>query len=621
MLRKRSRLFSHTIRVNFFRFLWIFIVAWGEIGAFYASLASCKWPVIKQSQEQPTHVLIASDTQVQHPSLMLKGSYWSGPLRQFIFDLNLKKNWHIARRMKAHTVFFLGDMLANGKSAKDKIQYKDAAHKFKSIFSTDPAVSVHYIPGNNDIGMGLFATSSNVRDYYFDVFGSFNRKVQINNHTFVVIDTPGLVDEDYLRAGRAIEFAKWQPSSDGTVAFVRNLAAENSKERQHLVLLSHIPLSRPDTASCGSMREKGTIKRGVGHGFQNMLGRETTSFLLHTLQPEIIFSADNRDYCDYTHTLPWTSEADVSHLVREITVKSFSMSVHIRKPGFQLLSVVNPSTVSDPGGKPYGTSPCFLPDQYGIYASIYFPIAILTCLSLLIFNIATSRRRSKSRPSPISFTQSSPRLSVHPPTTPLSPIWSPHTPALSTYRDNASHTNITSSPRPKLFRLPSSTSTLPPSPLLSPQSYITNFNGEDDETAPYTPHYAVHRTPSWKDEEWSIVEANYHYDYQETENTDSVKEALYASNSLPSEPSSNDSSTARSRDLSWAFVFRGRVRRLTLKAPSWESCVELGPFLSLFIADGSSRIRGGILKDTARDIVTVFWPALFIGAVITWIMM
>lgn len=53
--------------------------------------------------------------------------------------------------------------------------------------------------------------------------------------------------------------------------------------------MSHIPLARPDSALCGPFREKGTVRRGVGHGYQMTLGKQTTAFLLQTLRPSAVF--------------------------------------------------------------------------------------------------------------------------------------------------------------------------------------------------------------------------------------------------------------------------------------------------------------------------------------------
>jgi hypothetical protein len=55
------------------------------------------------------------------------------------------------------------------------------------------------------------------------------------------------------------------------------------------VLFTHIPLSRPDGTDCGPLREKGTITRGAGHGYQNTLNEEASNFLLQNLKPSIIF--------------------------------------------------------------------------------------------------------------------------------------------------------------------------------------------------------------------------------------------------------------------------------------------------------------------------------------------
>lgn len=57
----------------------------------------------------------------------------------------------------------------------------------------------------------------------------------------------------------------------------------------NVILLSHIPLSRSEIASCGPFRERGSIRRGAGPGYQSMLGKQTTNFLLKNLQPSVIF--------------------------------------------------------------------------------------------------------------------------------------------------------------------------------------------------------------------------------------------------------------------------------------------------------------------------------------------
>lgn len=104
-----------------------------------------------------------------------------------------------------------------------------------------------------------------------------------------------------------------------------------------------------------------------------------------------ISSGDDHDYCEYSHPLPFPS-ASGSTAAREITVKSFSMAMGIHRPGFQLLSLISRVPVMEtltqlPNSPPsLLDTPCFLPDQLGIYLNIYLPFILLSVLSLLAFN-------------------------------------------------------------------------------------------------------------------------------------------------------------------------------------------------------------------------------------------
>lgn len=71
--------------------------------------------------------------------------------------------------------------------------------------------------------------------------------------------------------------------------------------------------------------------------------------------------------------------------VNEVSVKSFSMAMGIRRPGFQLLSLIPPSAMPA-GSQTFGDVPCFLPDQIAIYVSVYVPLIILNLLALLLRN-------------------------------------------------------------------------------------------------------------------------------------------------------------------------------------------------------------------------------------------
>lgn len=100
------------------------------------------------------------------------------------------------------------------------------------------------------------------------------------------IDAPALVEEDVLRAERGHTFENWPAIPHGPVEFVKQTASTGSLGP--VILFTHIPLSRPSDASCGPLREKGTIRQGYGFGYQNLVMDGATEFLLKSLRPSLV---------------------------------------------------------------------------------------------------------------------------------------------------------------------------------------------------------------------------------------------------------------------------------------------------------------------------------------------
>ncbi len=162
---------------------------------------------------------------------------------------------------------------------------------------------IHFISLRTDL-----RTAQTARYHYDKHFGPVNSRISITNHTFVILDSPGLVEEDYIRDEHGSEYEHWTPLEGGAIEFVNSISqglsppgSRNSstdvtvtlglsaEEHRPTVLFSHVPLARPDTAYCGPLREKGTIRRGVGVGYQNTLGKKTTNWLFRNVRPCIIF--------------------------------------------------------------------------------------------------------------------------------------------------------------------------------------------------------------------------------------------------------------------------------------------------------------------------------------------
>ncbi|KAF8161226.1 Metallo-dependent phosphatase-like protein [Crassisporium funariophilum] len=387
--------------VNALRILWVLLTVWYEYGIFMSTAWVCNWPDATLYPVSPTHVLLVADPQIldQH-SYPGRGALLSW-LTRIVVDLNLRKNWHAALHKQPDVVVFLGDMMDNGRLSMSDEEYESYYERFRDIFKPDKDIPHHFIPGNHDIGLGL-STSFSPYAYarYVSHFGSPNYVISVANHSLVLLDAPGYADEDSKRHGQRKSFEKWGAMPGGALEFMKKFAAE--KQTDPVVLLSHIPLYRSDGKGCGPLRERGTLRPGVGHGYQNTLEKHSTQRLLEALIPTAVFSGDDHDYCDYTHQLRFPDGPPRS--IQEITVKTLSMVMNVRRPGFQLLSLA-PAELRTDDTPTYDHTPCLLPDQLHIYLNVYLPILAISLLIVFLSNLIRSSRAYHDPTSPVSYQQ------------------------------------------------------------------------------------------------------------------------------------------------------------------------------------------------------------------------
>lgn len=74
-----------------------------------------------------------------------------------------------------------------------------------------------------------------------------------------------------------------------------------------------------------------------------------------------------------------------------------SMVMNVRKPGFQLLSLVSPTSPYDPTSGSELHTPCALPDQLGIYIWGYGLLALLSVIGVVVSNFKRVRGPRRSR--------------------------------------------------------------------------------------------------------------------------------------------------------------------------------------------------------------------------------
>ncbi|KAF9136024.1 hypothetical protein BGX30_011374 [Mortierella sp. GBA39] len=178
-----------------------------------------------------------------------------------------------------------------------------------------------YMAGNHDVGFGdTLIRSSMVR--YKRVFGSVNYEVNVGNHSLVVLDTLALSSR--------------VPSIRGeSQQFLDRIKQEQSSLPR--ILFTHVPLHRLDTTSCGKARETDQliIDRG-GEQYQNMVNSSLSREILESVQPDMVFSGDDHDWCEVAHP------AVGGNLTPEVTLRTFSFAQGIQRPSFGMMTLFNP---------------------------------------------------------------------------------------------------------------------------------------------------------------------------------------------------------------------------------------------------------------------------------------
>ncbi|KAF8932560.1 hypothetical protein BGZ58_006997 [Dissophora ornata] len=177
-----------------------------------------------------------------------------------------------------------------------------------------------YVAGNHDVGFGdTLIRSSMVR--YKQVFGAVNYEINVGNHSLVVLDT--------LSLSSGIQDIREES---------HRFLAQMEKETPTLprILFTHVPLFRLDTTYCGDAREtEQLILNRKGEQYQNMVNATLSRQILHNVQPDMVFSGDDHDWCEIAHSLDGT-------LTPEVTLPTFSFAQGIQQPGFVMLSLYNP---------------------------------------------------------------------------------------------------------------------------------------------------------------------------------------------------------------------------------------------------------------------------------------
>lgn len=128
--RKKSGLKSRATQILAIRFGLVVLVIWYEVGEFFHSLSSCRFPDAAllpkgnkgkgkaPSSATPSHLVLLADPHVPHPRLSYPADSrpWVNALRQGMDELFMRKSWNVVMRLgRVDGVVVLGDMLDWGR--------------------------------------------------------------------------------------------------------------------------------------------------------------------------------------------------------------------------------------------------------------------------------------------------------------------------------------------------------------------------------------------------------------------------------------------------------------------------------------------------------------------------
>ncbi|RPA90333.1 Metallo-dependent phosphatase [Choiromyces venosus 120613-1] len=408
---------------------WILVLWWGERRVFGSAIEACQWERWEDWPEgaMPHRMVLIADPQLIDPhTYSRRGALLSATI--FYTDQYMSRSYEtIQERLVPSTTVFLGDLFDGGREwtheqsslyaqehhlhedlipitedprgAKDWKDYDDSYwmgeyKRFLKIFPSWPyRRTVKTLPGNHDFGMGN-GIKEGVKDRFRTYFGETSGVLEAGNHTIVLIDSVSLSNNNnpkiYMPARDFLDSLPDLLTSPPPLALLPHVIEEaasplpsppeqDSIVQNPTILLTHVPLYRPADTPCGPHREsKDPILIHGGYQYQNVLQPDLSSEILQKTNAKYVFSGDDHDYCEVEH----------AGNIKEVTVKSFSWAMGVRRPGFYMVSLytgnASPDTQSVQGRL------CLLPDQWGVFSAYIFML-VLTILAA-VFEFRRSRR-------------------------------------------------------------------------------------------------------------------------------------------------------------------------------------------------------------------------------------
>ncbi|XP_024527227.1 uncharacterized protein C630.12 isoform X2 [Selaginella moellendorffii] len=362
--------------------LWIASLLYGELLAFWIPRWSCSWPNLEQKfastklppGERPLRIVLIAD-----PQLTDRTSYGMDPrslllkIIQFYSDIYMRRAFRSSvLGLEPDEILFLGDYFDGGPYLADD-EWEESWKRFEHIFDqtqrglkSRKKIPTYYLCGNHDLGYHeVFSQKPQIAQRYQKKFGETDFIHNIGSLDFVFVNS------------QALDGSRADPFTNASWSFVEKVASSDRAARP-MVLMTHIPLFRPDNTPCGSDRASDVINQRLRRTnwspgrvtYQNYLTDGTSQKLLNLTKPVMVFSGHDHDQCKIVHATP-------EGFYPEYTVGTFSWQQGNIYPSFMMLSV--PRSSSAMTDTIISESLCFLPAQDFNYAwyGVLFVISVL----------------------------------------------------------------------------------------------------------------------------------------------------------------------------------------------------------------------------------------------------
>lgn len=250
----------------------------------------------------------------------------------------------------------INQLIASNLIYNSVCRWKKQATRFRRLFKSNRPQ--YFMAGNHDLGFGD-GIQTHVMERFQGEYGPTSYTLSTGTpYSIVVVDTVSLSSS---HTDLATKRQAWD-------------VIERHLPPQPRILMTHVPLYRPPGTSCGPDRQGRSreIRQGRGYQYQNLVNAELSRQLLDRINPVVVFSGDDHDYCLVKHG------NDKDEEIPEISVPTFSMAQGVHYPGVILLdlSITPPTTTASDTQQEEDTTTttaalatklCWLPDQIAIF--------------------------------------------------------------------------------------------------------------------------------------------------------------------------------------------------------------------------------------------------------------